>query len=56
MKKLLLFGCLLLINGVSAQVTPILHYSFDNSTAEDEIGTQNGILNGTAPCEDRLEI
>lgn len=54
MKKLLLFGAILLTNCASAQVTPILHYSFDNSTAEDEVGTQNGILNGTEPCEDRF--
>ena len=54
MEKLLLVATLAYSTVLSAQVTPILHYSFDNSTAEDEIGTQNGILNGTAPCEDRF--
>lgn len=32
----------------------ILHYSFNNADATDDIGTQDGTINGPTPCADRF--
>lgn len=32
----------------------ILHYSFNNADATDDVGNQDGTINGPTPCEDRF--
>lgn len=54
MKRLLLFSALIVSTQLNAQTAPILHYSFDSSNAQDEVGTQDGILYGVTPCDDRF--
>lgn len=55
MRRLLLFSVLLIVSTqLNAQTAPILHYSFDSSNAQDEVGTQDGILYGVTPCNDRF--
>lgn len=41
---------------VNAQLSNdlILHYSFNNTNANDEVGNQDGVVNGPTPCADRF--
>jgi len=60
MKKITLLSFIIALftfcNQVNAQVTNnlILHYSFDNANALDEVGSNNGTINGATTCPDRF--
>jgi hypothetical protein len=54
MYRLILAASILLTLNVNAQVLDslILHYSFDNGTAQDNVGNQSGVINGAISCDD----